>query len=79
MFENECKSNVPIANDLQTLSHEEADTLLILYGIDVARTDSFQMLVVCSPDIDVLLLFIFFNKSLCRQTIYLSSSAGKRL
>ena len=42
--------------------HEEADTLLVLYGIDIARNDQFQKLVICSPDADVLLLLIYFTE-----------------
>ena len=50
--------------------HEEADTLLILYGIDVAKNDPFQELIVCSPDTDVFLLLIAFYKSLCTRTLF---------
>ena len=75
MFQNECKSNVHIANDLGVHNHEGAETL-ILYGIYVTRTDTFQMLVVCSPDTDVLLLLIFSNKILCRKTIFRKGNAN---
>ena len=36
--------------------------MLIFYGVDVARNDPFQELIVCSPDTDVFLLLISFYK-----------------
>ena len=38
--------------------HEEADTLLIVQAIDVARNDSFTECYIYSPDTDVLVLLI---------------------
>ena len=51
-------------------TYEEADTLLVLYGVDVAKINPFQKLVVCSPDADVLLLLIFIYKSQPTRTVF---------
>ena len=61
VYDTVCKSNEILSSDLYKHDHEEADTLLILYGIDVAKNGPF----VCSPDTDVFLLLISFYKSLC--------------
>ena len=49
---------------------EEADTLLILHGIDVVENEPFQELIVCSPDTDIFFLLVSFYKSLCARTIF---------
>ena len=58
-----CKSNAAVDPSLESHDHEEADTLIVLYGVDVARKNPFQDLAVVSPDTDVLLLLIAFYKS----------------
>ena len=65
-----------LSSDLCNHDHEEADTLLILYGIDVAKDDPFQELIVCSPDTDVFLLLISFYKSLCTHTLFRTGKAS---
>ena len=40
--------------------HEEADTLLVLQAIDVAKIDAFTEVVVFSPDTDVFLLLVHY-------------------
>ena len=66
-----CKSNVAVDPWLESHDHEEADMLIVLYGVDVARKNPFQDLVVVSPDTDlVLLLLIAFYKSLCANTVF---------
>lgn len=64
-------TNIPnFAEDLLTHNHEEADTLMILHSIDVAKRNPFQELTVCSPDTDVFLLLIYYQRSLCNQTVF---------
>lgn len=64
-------TNIPGFNaHLLSHNHEEADTLLILHAIDVARSDPFQKLIVQSPDTDVFLLLIYYQRSLCNHTIF---------
>ena len=70
VYENTCETNVPISPNLLSHEHEEADTLIILYGIEAARLNPFQELVVCSPDTDVLLLLIHYYEQLCTHTIF---------
>ena len=41
-------------------------------GIDVAKRNPFDELLVSSPDTDVLLLLIYFYKDLCNQTRFLT-------
>ena len=76
MYDTKCESNLPNF-DVMLLSHnqEEADTLIVLHGIDVAKRNPFDELVVSSPDTDVLLLFIYFYKDLCNQTRFLTGRA----
>ena len=61
VYHNRCESNTPV---------DEANSLMILYATDVARSDPFRELVVCSPDTDVFLLSIFFHKDLCNHTTF---------
>ena len=64
-------TNIPGFNaHLLSHNHEEADTLLILHAIDVARSDPFQKLIVQSPDTDVFLLLIYYQRRLCNHTIF---------
>ena len=58
IYENKCKTNLPVLQDILIRDQEKADTLMILYGIVITRLKPFQELVVCSPDTDVLLLLI---------------------
>ena len=70
VYENKCKTNLPVLQDVLIHDQEEADTLMILYGIVITRLNPFQELVVCSPDTDVLLLLIYFYEQLCPSTIF---------
>ena len=74
VYDTICKSNVAVDPWLESRDHEETDTLIVLYGVDVARKNPFQDLVVVSPGTDVLLLLIAFYKSLCANTV---SKTGK--
>ena len=49
-------SNSDFPDDLRTHSHEEADTLIILHAIDVAKENPFTQLYISCSDTDV-----FFN------------------
>ena len=77
VYETTCKTNTPIEPALYTHEQEEADTLMILYGIEVAHMNPFQELIVCSPDTDVLLLLIFFYQELCTHTIFRTGSGNR--
>ena len=48
------------ADDMKSHDHEEADTLLILQAINVAKTDPFAESVVYSPNTDVFLLLVHY-------------------
>ena len=43
---------------LKEHSHEEADTLMVLYALEIAERDPFSKVCVVSPDTEVLILFI---------------------
>ena len=51
--------------------HEEADTLLIIQSIDVAKDDPFTECVIFSPDTDVFLLLIHYFNDLPQVNIIL--------
>ena len=57
-----------LEEDLKIHDHEEADTLLILHAINVARRDPFNECIVFSPDTDVFLLLIHYAESLPQVT-----------
>ena len=58
-------TNIPdFSMELMKHGHEEADTLLVLHTIDVAKQDLFAECYVFSPDTDVFLLLIHFCESL---------------
>ena len=64
-------TNIPsFAEDLLSHNLEEADTLMILHSIDVAKRNPFQELIVSSPDTDVFLLLIYYQQSICNQTVF---------
>ena len=51
-------------------SHEEADTLIVLQSIDVAKCNSFSQLYVACSDTDVSLLYLYFYPQICNNTIF---------
>ena len=55
---------------LKNHDHEEADTLLVLHAIDVAKQDLFTECYVFSPDTDVFLLLIYYCESLPLVTYF---------
>ena len=54
--------------DLQLHDHEEADTLLILHSVEVAKRIPFCDCTVYSPDTDVFLLLIYYYQNLPMAT-----------
>ena len=55
---------------LKNHDHEEADTLLVLHAIDVAKQDLFTECYVFSPGTDVFLLLIYYCESLPLVTYF---------
>ena len=64
-FSKQTITNTPkFSTDLINHDHEEADTLLVLHAIDVAKTNPFNECVVVSPDTDVFLLLLHYYEVL---------------
>ena len=59
-----------LTNELLNHDHEEADTLLILHAIDIARNDVFNKCCIWSPDTDVFLLLVHHYESLPLSTCF---------
>ena len=58
-------TNIPeFSADLRNHDHKEADTLLVLHAIDVAKTNPLNECVVVSPDTDVFLLLLHYYEVL---------------
>ena len=58
-------TNTPkFSTDLINHDHEDADTLLVLHAIDVAKTNPFNECVVVSPDTNVFLLLLHYYEVL---------------
>ena len=58
-------TNIPkFPPNLRNHDHEEADTLLVLHAIDVAKTNPFNGCVLDSPDTDVFLLLFHYYEVL---------------
>ena len=71
VYDTLCKTNIHGFDvDLLEHYHEEADTLIILHALDVAKRDPFSSLTVFSPDTDVFLLLLYFYQSLCNVTLF---------
>ena len=51
-------------------SHEEADNLIVLQAIDVAKSNSFSQLYVACSDTDVSLLYLYFYPQICNNTLF---------
>lgn len=64
-FDRQCESNFV---DKFSHDHEEADTLLILQALNVAKVAPFIECVIYSPDTDVFLLAIHYYPSLPQVT-----------
>ena len=59
-------------DEMKTHDHEEADTLLILQALDVAKRNPSTECVIYSPDTDVFLLLIYYYHSLLLVSILFS-------
>ena len=53
---------------------EEADTLIILHALDVAKENPLKKCIVLSPDTDVFLLIIYYYQSLPYFHIFMGES-----
>ena len=63
-------SIVHFPDELKFHPHEEADTLIVLQSIDVAKSNPFCQLYVACSDTDVLLLLLYFYPQICNNTIF---------
>ena len=71
-------SNIPVGPELDNNNHEEADTLLVLRSLDVARQDPFRKLEVVSPDTVVFLLLTHYFPNLPQQTKFVTGRGNDR-
>ena len=55
---------------LTIVCHEEADTLIALHEIDVAKCDPFQELYIDCCDTDVFLLLLHYFEKLCTRIVF---------
>ena len=63
-------SIVHFPDELKFHPHEEADTLIVLQSIDVAKSNPFCQLYVACSDTDVLLLLLYFYPQIWNNTIF---------
>ena len=71
VYDNKCETNISnFDNNLRVHCHEEADTLIVLHGIDVAKRDPFQELYIDCWDTDVFLLLLYYFEKLCTRTVF---------
>ena len=71
VYDNKCETNISnFDNNLRVHCHEEADTLIVLHGIDVAERDPFQELYIDCCDVDVFLLLLYYFEKLCTRTVF---------
>ena len=62
VYNNKCETNISnFDNNLRVYCHEDADTLIVLHGIDVAKRDPFQELYIDCCDTDVFLLLLYYS------------------
>ena len=66
-----------LSEEIKNHDHEEADTLLILHAIDVAKENPFKECIVLSPDTDVFLLLVHFYQVLPHVTIFRTGRGDK--
>ena len=75
VYNNKCETNISnFDNNLRAHSHEEADTLIVLHGIDVAKHDPFHELYIDCCDTDVFLLLLYYFEKLCTRTVFNSKN-----
>ena len=71
VYDNKCETNISsFDNNLRVHCHEEADTLIVLHGIDVAKRDPLQELYIDCCDTDVFLLFLYYVEKLCTKIVF---------
>ena len=71
VYDSKCETNISnFDNNLRVHCHEEADTLIVLHGIDVAKRDPFQELYIDCWDTDVFLLLLYYFEKLCTRTVF---------
>ena len=71
LYDNKCETNISnFDNNIRVHCHEEADTLIVLHGIDVAERDPFQELYIDCCDTDVFLLLLYYFEKLCTRTVF---------
>ena len=63
-------SIIHFPEELKFHSHEEADTLILLHSIEVAKRNPFCQLYVACSDTDVLLLLLYFYPQICNNTVF---------
>ena len=71
VYDNKCETNISnFENNLRVPCHEEADTLIVLHRIDVAKHDPFQELYIDWWDTDVFLLLLYYFEKICTRTVF---------
>ena len=71
VYDTTCETNIPnLDRSKLSHSHEEADTLLVLHCLDVAKRNPFQETYVLCSDTDVLLLLLSYYEELCAKTVF---------
>ena len=70
-YDNKCETNISnFDNNLRVHCHEEADTLIFLHGMDVAKRDPFQELYIDCCDTDVFLLLLYYFENLFTRIVF---------
>ena len=70
VYDNKCETNISnFDNNLRVHCHDEADTLIVQHGIDVAKRDPFQDLYIDCCDTAVFLLLLHYFEKLCMRTV----------
>ena len=70
-YNSTAESNIiDFPEELKFHSHEEADTLIVLHSIEVAKRNPFCQLYVACSDTDVLLLLLYFYLQICNNTVF---------
>ena len=70
-YNSTAESNiVDFPDELKFHSHEEADTLIVLHSIDVAKRNPFCQLYVTCSDTDILLLLLHFYLQICNNPVF---------
>ena len=78
-FDTTTLSNIiNIDPQLDGNSHKEADTLLILHALDVAKQNPFRQLKVVSPDTDVFLLLLHYFPNMPVITSFVTGRGSKK-